>query len=513
MKILLTQAISNFIPVRNGFYSPHIGILSIAAYLEKFGFEVKVIEPWILKMNWKEMLEFIKNKNPHVVGITSLTCNAYHAMALTGLIKQINPNIIVVMGGHHFSFTPEESLRICDDIDYIVIGEGEETFLELLKFISEGRDKEGAKQINGLAFMLGKQFIRTPCGSFIENLDELPCPAYHLLPSLDKIKIPLARRGALGCTFSRGCNQACTFCSETLLWRGKRRTRSARKIVDEIELLVKKYKKNEFSFGDTDFLYSRKRNLEFLEELSNRNLKIKFRIATRADSIIKNRDLLKEMRRLGLIFIAVGIESFSQKNLNNWNKEITLEQIDLMAKYINDAKIPIFEGLMMMSGSNEDYKKMVRKILKKSAKIKINILWCSILTAFPGTPLYKEAIRNDRIRVWDYRRYDFYHAIMPTKNASIKTLEVFNVMIYLLWFYNPIRFFKNLFNEDSRKFQLFQLCFDFRIILRFMHSNINNLFGINNRKYKSLIEDFYYKHLIFLDKRLKPPKTIKIWSH
>ena len=510
MKILLTEPISNFIPVRAGFYSPPLGILSIAAYLERFHFEVDLLESWTLKYSWKKILKYIKDTNPDIVGITSLTCNAYNAMALAKFIKEINEKTIVVVGGHHFSSAPEESLNICNNIDYIVIGEGELTLLELLQSIQNGKNKKEMKNVDGLAFKIGKEVIKTPARELINNIDDLPYPAYHLLPFLNKYNAPLARTGTLGCIFSRGCDMGCIYCSEYLLWQ-KKRYRSADKIIEELELLVNKYKTREFSFNDTDFLYDRNRAINFIDKLSSSGLNIKFRIASRADTIIRNGDLLKDMRKIGLIAIAVGIESFSQKNLDLWNKKITLDQIKIMASCIHRERIPVFEGLIMISGYNNKIGKMVREIISKSENLKINMLWCSILTAFPGTQLYKKTVLENKIKIWDYRTYDIFHSTIASVNNHTIRIELVNIFIYILWFYSPLRFIHNILDSERRKFQIFQLLYDIRIIKNSLFTSLKKMFRINN-KYLLSIDFFCTKHLLYVNKKTKYPKSIKFWS-
>lgn len=510
MEVLLTEVISGFLPVRTGFYSPSIGILSLAAYLEKSGFKIKVIEPWGLKLDWGKMAALIKSESPDAVGITSLTCTAYHAMALARLIKERSPRTIIIAGGYHFSFLPEESLKICKAIDYIVIGEGEITAFELLDNLRRGRDKEQMKEVRGLAFLIDKDFIMTPARQLIKDLDELPFPAYHLLPSLGKNKSVLLRRRSAGCMFSRGCDKGCKFCSEASLWQARVRNRSARKIADELELLVKKYDISEFSIQDLDFLHNRQRNIDFLNELDKRKLKIKFRIGSRADTIIENKDLLKDFQRLGLISLVVGAENFQQKILDTWNKGITVEQIESALSYIKKAKIPVLECLMVID-SRENKMTCIWHHLKNIDKI--NMLWTVIITPFPGTVLYKETLAANKIMIWDYRRYDTFHNVISGTNNSLRTLELSTTIINILGFYNPIRILKNLSKGESLRFQLLQLMFDFYLFKRFLFLGLRKLFRLpdRNKEYALTIDEFHNRHLRYINKEKEEYKSIRIW--
>lgn len=509
MKVLFTEPFSNFIPFRAGFYSPNIGILSMAAYLESQGLDVMIAEPWLLKSG-DNLIKLIKQASPDVLAITCVTCTAYYAMSLAAYVKKLMPGIIIVGGGYHFSCVPEETLRICNEIDYIVIGEGELSLRELLENLRNGQQRDALSGIKGLAFLEQDKFIKTDPRPRIEDLDVLPMPAYHLLSSIRKNKTICSRQNSIGCSFSRGCNKKCKFCSENSLWGGQRRQAGAKRIAEELEVLVKKYNKNEFNIGDVDFFYDRRRNIELLNELNKKKMKIKFRASGRIDTILENRDLLEDFRKSGLVSLAVGIESFQAENLKSWNKQTSLSEIDSLASCVNKAKIPVFEALMILSPGDD--KLQICKMLKKACNLKVNILWSSIVTPFPGTRLYEEKLSKGKILVRDYRRYDLYHNVMAGKNKSIKRTELFNIIVYLLFFYNPVNFVKNLFNKESLKFQLFQWFFDFRILRKLTYSAFSVFYTSGfEKKYLAGINGMYRKHLNYVNKSKQEPGSIKVW--
>jgi len=511
MKILLTDPVFDFIPLFRGYYRPNIGLLSIAAYLEANGMEVRVVEPFAEKLDWKRLLDTIKREKPLIVGISSLTHNAYYAMALVRFIKRIDKRIFTVVGGRHFSSMPRESLRLCPDIDYIVVGEGEGTFLELAKNLIAGKEKKDMHTVRGLAYLLDSVFVKTENRPMIDNLDSLPFPAYHLI-RLDKTKIPIVGNDNLACTFSRGCNNSCTFCTEDLLWQGKCRSRSARDIADELALLISKYGRNNFNFNDTDFLYDREKNVQFLGELARRRMKMRFRFVTTVKSIIKNRDLLEEYRRFGLIGIMTGFESLSQENLNLWKKGISQEEIQLAAKYIVRAKIPVFEAIFIFGGQ-KDRLTMIKDMLLEGMRLNVNALWCTLLNIYPREVVSGGTDLGVKNRIIDYRRYDIRHAVMPTDYFSIKELELIQIIAYVLWWYNPFVFFKNMLNRESRRTHIFQIYYDFRATLRAFRLMINSVIYKNRGKeYRLEVEDIFQKHLILSGKSFRESATLKPWS-
>jgi anaerobic magnesium-protoporphyrin IX monomethyl ester cyclase len=511
MKVLLTDPVFDFIPLIKGYYYPNIGLLSIAAYLENNGIETRVVEPFAEKLNWRRLLLTIKNEKPHIVGISSLTHNAYYAMALAKLVKDINKDIVTIVGGRHFTAVSEDTFAICQDIDYIVIGEGEVTFLELVKNIALNREKKDMLKTKGLAFILDNKVFKTEPRPLIEDLDTLPFPAYHLI-GLNKIKVPFTKNNNLGCTFARGCNQACGFCTEDLLWHRRWRSRSARSIIDELELLVKKYGRNDFNFNDTDFLSDRSRNINFLEGLAKRKLNIHFRVSTQAKTVLENRDLLGHFREVGLAGIIVGFESFSQDNLRRWNKRLNQEEIELAANCIVNAKIPTFEALFILD-PDKDQPSMLRKMVSKSLKFKVTGLWCSLLTPFPKKSVIGTPKSEEGDTIIDYRRYDIRHATGIANNNSTNKIEMAHIVIYLLWWYNPLVFIKNMFNRESRRMHIFQLFYDFQTFLRMLRVIDNNIFNIENvKKYRLEIEKIYRRHLKLCKRPLTEQKSLKFWT-
>lgn len=513
MKVLLFNEPSSQylpLPMRLGFYFPNPGILAIAAYLGKYNYNVKIIDMIASSLTWNDIPTLIKDERPDVVGISGLTKNSYMCMGLAKIIKQVNSRIVTVFGGTHFSLVPQQSLSICKEIDYIAIGEGEITFLELIRRLEENKGKENMLEVEGLAYLIGDDYIQTQQRPLIEDLDILPFPAYYLLP-MNSYGVPLLGKRGIGCTFSRGCVYNCKFCSESILWRNTRRGKSAKKIIDELELLVKEYKKKTFWLCDDDFMQSRRRNVEFLEGLENRNLDIRFSIYTRADVLIKNRDLLKRYRNVGLSGIIVGIESYSQQILDGWNKQLNVSDIEIMSECVHSAGIPILETDLIF-GNYEDNKNAVKDMIRLSKKINTDFFKLSLLVSWPGTKFFEDMRQKNRIKVWDYRRYDFDHAIMNTRYLSVQQLEKLHSRTVAMWWLHPFRLFKNLFNHDRRLLQFFQLRLIGMVIQYFLLAKLR-LSRKKANKYDLIIDEIYSKHLDYIGvKKEEDSRTFKSWT-
>lgn len=169
------------------------------------------------------------------------SAHARDAHALARLIKKIDRGLITVFGGPHASIYPK--LTCCDpNVDFVIYGEGEETFLELLK----NMPKKNFDKIHGLVYKNGKKVIVNPRRPFIANLDNLPFPKRDLFPlkiyqEANKNSPYIMRRPIYSMQTSRGCVGICTFCSIHSVWQHCWRARSAKNVVDEIEFLIKKY--------------------------------------------------------------------------------------------------------------------------------------------------------------------------------------------------------------------------------------------------------------------------------
>jgi len=215
-------------------YTPPLGIAYIASVLEREGASVRIIDAPIMGLRHRDIVKIVERDKPLLVGATCTTPSYYSAAQVLRGVKSVDEDITTVIGGPHVSFTPVETLRENPQIDYVVIGEGENTALELYKCISEGGE---AKDIPGIAYRRGKRVKLTQPRPLIRELDSLPFPAWHLLP-MDRYRALGMREFPM--FTSRGCPYQCIFCVSSLLMGKKYRFRSAKNVVDEMETLVKK---------------------------------------------------------------------------------------------------------------------------------------------------------------------------------------------------------------------------------------------------------------------------------
>ncbi len=437
-------------------WTPPCGYLYLSSYLKSKGFnEVKVLDAHIERVGWDYIREYILREKPAVIATNSMTADISERVRLLKIAKEVNPDITTVIGGHHASLVPEEVLRLGNCVDYVIVGEGEIAFYELVMFLKNGGER---KPIPGIAYLSGNDYVYGGERCFIENLDDLPMPDYSLVP-VEKYRIfelPGSPYAGTDVTFSRGCGNYCAFCSEAKVWRNRQRSRSPEKMVEELAILYTKYGKKNFIFGDADFLFNRERTAGFIRSLKERGLKIKYTIMTRAQNVIKHRDLLSELRDSGLVMLGIGAESYSEDVLKSLRKGQRACEVLEACKLVHEAKIPLLR-LYMIWGTNEEKRGEWLKMLRVSRSLNADFLSNAFLTPFPGTELYIKMKSEGLIHNFNYRAYGFFVPVVRNIHYSLKQLFIIQQIIHFLWWYHPYHFLRSFTNRYRFHLQFFFL--------------------------------------------------------
>ncbi|MCG2726768.1 MAG: cobalamin-dependent protein [Elusimicrobia bacterium] len=213
-----------------------VGLLNLAAFLETKNIKVDILDAYAIQLPQHSVMEIIKKSPPKVVGITVNAFSFVQAISYTEEIKKISKDIIIIWGGPQPTITTEICFKK-SNVDFIVVGEGEFTLLEIMKNIL---NKENVEHIKGLAYRQGNNFkINLPRERIID-LDSLPLPAYHLLPDFKYYKTRARKRPFMGIITSRGCPFNCIYCSKDV-FKTKVTMRSPESIIKELDILVNKY--------------------------------------------------------------------------------------------------------------------------------------------------------------------------------------------------------------------------------------------------------------------------------
>ncbi len=423
MKILLVAPPSGYKTV---IPKPPLGLAYIAAYLEKnSSHDVKIIDMYSSRMPRETLLDEVRAFSPGIVGFSSVTPQINIVGSLAKTIKETcNKEIRLVAGGPHPSTAPERTLAENPSLDVAVFGEGEGTMLDLASVLDTGNS---LSQVAGIAYRENGSIKINPNRLLIENIDDIPFPAWHKLDMKQYLDFNyLFNKKAFPIITSRGCTGRCTFCDAQGVWSGRLRMRSAGNIVDEICAIKSTYGVNHIVILDDNFTINKKRAELICSEIEKRDLKISWECNGRVDRV--NREMLDMMRKAGCIYIAYGIESGSQEILDYTRKNITLEQIRTAVKATKESGMRV-GGFFMMGfpPETEEHIKSTVDFIKE-----LNLDWVSelsILVPYPGTEIYKEMksegllIRED----WD-KYYKAFSNEVPVE-SDIKTRYIDNIKL------------------------------------------------------------------------------------
>ncbi len=311
--------------IRHDYITEHLGIASLKSYACSKGFKAETLDMAIEEISVRDAVNRIMSIMPKSVGVSLLDDSKTKGLYLIHELCRSGYHGYIIVGGYFATFSSKEILRDFAEINFVVRGEGEFTLVELLSALFLNTE-HSFTNILGLSFRKNEQIIENPSRPLIKNLD--------ILPPVDRkyAQTVLNKGFHLRIFGTRGCWGQCSFCDIINMYGsspGKAwRFRSVRNLVDEIELLMKKYGTDYFIFNDDQFLLKglrgQKRAEEFAEELERRKLKIHFELMCRADII--HRQTMRRLKAVGLHCIFLGLESFDEKQLQRFRKRISVRQ-------------------------------------------------------------------------------------------------------------------------------------------------------------------------------------------
>jgi radical SAM superfamily enzyme YgiQ (UPF0313 family) len=291
---------------KTGAVLPPLGLLYIASYLryKHPEFNIHILDAPAYRLNLNEFTKKIKQFSPDVIGITVYTTTFSIVLGTVKAIKKTFPRSIVVCGGPHSSILPEECLA-SPYIDVVVLGEGEEVFVELLECL---KSKADISKVSNIFYKSNERVVKTNYIPKRINLDSIPIPARDLIDMsmYHPAKGTYKRLPATNMITSRGCPYNCNFCSK-LIFGSRYRVQSPEKTMEEIETLVKNYEIREVIFSDDVFTINNKRMEVFCDLLIEKQLDFTWGCSTRVNLV--NPKMLNKMKKSGCISIGFGIEA------------------------------------------------------------------------------------------------------------------------------------------------------------------------------------------------------------
>lgn len=423
--IVFVEPPRDFWFVMGEYLPPPSALLILAAYVERElpDATLHILDCQADHLDWTSLEHHIASLDPTMVLSSGFTTNAYSCARTAEITKKINPDITTVVGGVHFSFTPDESLQNFPEIDYIVRGEGEHTLVDLITSLNQ---EKKPSDVLGISYRHHDTVIHTPPRPLIENLDTLPMPAYHLVEhNLSRYHFTMmAGRHTeyMILEGARGCDHRCTFCTQWNHWGGRWRTKSPKRIADEIEYLNETYGGGFLWFTD-DNMNLASRGVPLYEELRRRRCKddIMLFFQARTDDIAAHPDLIRKLREVGTYWILTGVETDAEATLAEYRKgegpAVAYNAMRVMKE--ND----VFSQAMFVIGSRNDTHESIEHLRKFSHDIESDLAIYTALTPFPGTVYYQTAKANGWIHDTNYANYDMAHAIMPTEALTRKEVQ------------------------------------------------------------------------------------------
>jgi magnesium-protoporphyrin IX monomethyl ester (oxidative) cyclase len=381
-------------------YSEPLPLEYIASYYsQKEGYEPEIIQQ--RDDPYDNLLKEILQKKPNLVAFSLMTFAAPNTQKLCKDIKKQDEGILTVVGGYHASgYT-----QIIEDknIDFAVIGEGEQTFLQLVRTI---RNNEDISKVKGIAYW-DKELKVTESRERIQNLDILPWP-------LRNKKTMSKYKGRAQVTYSRGCPNACPYCVSHKIWGRQVKWRSASDVADEIKMLEDKYNIENIFFNDLNFNINKRKVSKLCNALKERKINAKWQIQGNTDI---DRELLELMKESGCSKINFGVEAVSSDTIEIIGRKIDLDKIRKTYKMCD--QIGMISRAYFMIGFPHETERHFQELLASLKYMLPDFPRLSIFTPFPGTFLYDLYKKRGLLLTEDFSKYTTDESVVKS-NLSPK---------------------------------------------------------------------------------------------
>ncbi len=454
MKILLIFPRVSF-ESSPSYTNPKLGLMYLSSYVKKHGYkETKIIDlelvPWGFDTFCKKAYEY----SPDLVGIQCMSTNLESTHRICSFIRESLNSTKIVLGGPHFNSNPDEIFNYFD-IDFVVRGEGEMAFLELIESINEPLHY---KNIKNLVFRdTDGSVVTNEFRELNHNLDDLPFPDYDdLYEGHPACEHPYSKTGKMfTLTTSRGCPFRCAFCDTPNIHGVKVRTRSVDNVLDEMQLLQKKYGINEFSFKDSNFSMSKKWVREYADKVASRNMNISYFATYRFEVI--NDEYVEPLKESGCSLIFSGVESIDPVVKEILGKSTSMDQ--LLRADASIKKYGIKRLYSFMFGSPGDTEETIKSNIDFAIKTDPFIMLVAPTMAFPGTVLYDYAVEHNYLKdpKWFYsflkpNKDDPFQARIMMDHLPPEVVDKYVRQAYLKFYLRPSKIYEYMKYYKIRRF-------------------------------------------------------------
>lgn len=445
---------------------PPLGLAYIAACLEK-DYTVKIVdaacEGWEKErkeddnyitygLTFEEIKELILDFKPDVIGVSCLYSMQYkNAHKVCAIAKEADNAIFTIMGGAHPTSLPAATLQD-SNVDAVILGEGDFTTRELLEAL---RKRAPLQSIDGLAYRDNGRIVINPKTRFIQDLDQIPLPARHLLNMKKYFKINLPH--GVSTRFSpntpvitsRGCPANCIFCSIHCIWGRQYRARSVENIIAELKYLKDEFAVKEIQFEDDNLTFDKKRAAELFDRMIEEKLGLAWTTPNGVAMWSLDKELLLKMKQSGCYRLCLAIESGDQEFLSKTiKKPLNLEKVKELLRWINEYKFET--DAFFVVGFPGETKEQLKNTFEFAARLKVDNVTFYLATPYPGTELYNTSKEKGLLgKDFSFGKLGVKRAVLSTPDYSaaelerIVALETLKYKIRLLW-HNPAAFYRKV---------------------------------------------------------------------
>lgn len=397
---------------------PALGLLHLASEVRLHGYEPSIIESDIFGLTEEQVAEQVIAADPEYVGITLFTVGVWGAAGIARRIKKARPDTKIIVGGPHISSMGPETLKRFPEFDLAVVGEGERVLMELLKAVEGGTPLSA---VRGIIYREGGEVRKTLGNAVNKSLDDLPMPAWDLLPDFPHRYKPaiydFPRGPVASIAASRGCPFHCKFC-DTSTFGASVRAYSPARVFEMMKHLRKTYGVRHVMFVDDLFLASRERVTEICRLLIEDGLKMTWTCAARVDTV--KPDLLQLMKKAGCWEISFGLETGSDELLKAMDKVASVAKSEQALQWTHAAGIRS-KGLFMLGypGESAETIRLTKEFVKRIPMTMMNL---SKFTPYPGSPVYRE-IYGTNIRDDHWQKMNGMNFVWSPPGVTVEHLD------------------------------------------------------------------------------------------
>lgn len=421
----------------NQYIVPPIGLGYLATALRKENFSINILDAVKKNLTQKQLLKEIKIINPKILGIQLFSYDVSPSKNFIKLIKRDLPNLKIIVGGAHSTSEPLEVLNQFKEADYAFKGEAEEGLPLLINYLLKNK-KTNLTKIPGLIWRKDKE-IKVNNQLYTKDLDKYGVPAWDLIDPRTYKEAPqggfLKEYPYAPISTSRGCPFRCSYCTVHIVSGRNIRVRSIQHVIDEIKILKEKYGVKEIHILDDAFTFSKKRVIEFCDNLIKNKIKIKFSFPNgiRLDSL--DEEVLSKMKQAGVQDFNVGIESGSDKILNDMKKSLTTKMVKEKTNLIK--KMGLEANGFFIIGYPTETKEDILKTIKLAKEVPIKRAQFSLFKAYPGTDITNQLLQEKKIDKLNYDSFMYYKVDYVPAGLTEKELKNLQRKAFLEFYFRP----------------------------------------------------------------------------